>query len=93
MKIDVNSIQPANAYKITGKNIAAIQMNPISHQDTIEISSDAKLFSDALRTVMASIGERLNHTEADLTDLRNKVANGEYHVDNGKLAKDIMMDK
>lgn len=91
MKIDVNSIQPANAYKITNKNLAAIQTNPIIHQDTLEISNDAKLFSDALRKAKSSISERLNNTNADLTELQNKVANDEYHVNSADLAKDILM--
>ena len=92
MKIDVNSIQPANAYKITNKNMAAIQMNPIIHQDKLEISSDAKLFADALRTAKSSISERLNNT-VNLTELQNRVANGEYHVNTADLAQDILMDK
>ena len=93
MKIDVNSIQPANAYKIASKNVAAIQASPIIHQDKIEISSDAKLFSDALRTVKSSISERLNSTNVDLKELSNQVANDQYHVNSGDLAKDILMDK
>ena len=93
MKIDVNSIQPANAYRITNKNLAAIQMDPIIHQDKIEISSDAKLFSDALRTVKSSISERLEQTNVDLTAMQNKVANDEYHVNSTDLAKDLLMDK
>lgn len=93
MKIDVNSIQPANAYKITNKNVAAIQMNPIIHQDKLEISSDAKLFSDALRAAKSSISERFTTPSVKLTELQNKVAAGEFHVNTADLAKDILMDK
>lgn len=93
MKIDANSIQPANAYKITSRNFAAIQTSPIIHQDKIEISNDAKSFSDALRTVKSSISERLENTSVDLTALQTKVENDEYHVNSTDLAKDILMDK
>jgi hypothetical protein len=93
MKIDVNSIRPANVYSITNRNVAAIQTTPSVQQDKIEISGDAKIFSDALRTAMSSIKDRIATPEKDLTALQNKIANDEYHVNTSDLAKSILMDK
>ncbi len=93
MRIDVNSIIPANVYSITNKNVAAIQTTQAAQQDKIEISSDAKMFSDALRTAMTSIHDRIQTPEKDLAALQNKIANDEYHVSTSDLAKSILMDK
>jgi hypothetical protein len=93
MKIDVNSIIPANVYSITNKNVAAIQSTPAVQQDKIEISGDAKMFSDAMRTAMSSIRDRIETPEKDLTALQNKIANDEYHVNSSDLAKSMLMDK
>jgi hypothetical protein len=93
MKIDVNSIRPANVYSITNRNVAAIQTTPSVQQDKIEISGDAKIFSDALRTAMFSVQDRIATPEKDLTALQNKISNDEYHVSTGDLAKSILMDK
>lgn len=93
MKIDVNSIRPANVYSITNRNVAAIQTTPSVQQDKIEISGDAKIFSDALRTAMFSVRDRIAEPEKDLTALQNKIANDEYHVSTSDLAKSLLMDK
>ena len=93
MKIDVNSISSVNQYKIASRNVAAIKTDPVQKQDKVEISSDAKLFSDALREAKNSIKERLDNPKVDLDAIKAKVSDGEYHVDSGALADDILMDK
>ncbi len=93
MKIDVNSIRPVNQYKITSQNVAAMQTDPVQKPDKVEISSDAKLFSDALREAKKDIQERLEQPREDLEEIKATVDEDGYSVDSGILADELLLDK
>ncbi len=93
MKIDVNSIRPVNQYKITSQNVAAIKTDPVQKTDKVEISGDAKMFSDALIEAKKSIQERMDKPASDFSNIKEKVDRDEYGVESRDLADDILLDK
>ena len=93
MKIDMNSIRPVNQYKITSQNVAAIKTETIQKPDKVEISNDAKLFSDALREAKKDIQERMDQPRTDLEEIKAKIDEGGYGVDSGTLADELLLDK
>ena len=93
MKIDVNSIRPVNQYKIASQNMAAIRTDGVQKPDKVEISSEAKQLSDALREAKREIQERIDRPRTDLLEIKGKIGRGEYGVESGSLADDILLDK
>lgn len=93
MKIDVNSIRPVNQYKIAGQNTTAIKTDPSQKPDKVEISSEAKLFSDALREAKKDIKERIDQPRADLEEIKEKISEDEYGMESSALADKLLLDE
>ena len=90
----INSMPPVSKleqYKVQRQRNDVRSAAIPGRKDEFEVSDDAALFSDAMKTAKASVAARLNEEGIDVASIKNQIASGSYSVNTDRLAESILM--